>query len=126
MKSGAFPICKTHIIHITDIQAHAAIIQLSQSHTNNKPNNAISRKAVGFDILATVNNNQDIMTYFELFDPISNHFSLLSFIWFMNIIHERIANIVIAITHKSVLLSTKTRNAPIPLVSHSNIQTHQE
>lgn len=36
------------------------------------------------------------------------------------------ANIVMASTHRSVLLSTKTRKAPIPLVNQSSIPTHHE
>ena len=80
IKSKAFHICNTHIIHITDIQAHAAIIRLNQNHTNINANNAISRNAVGFDILAIVKNNQERITYLELLDHISSHFSLWSFI----------------------------------------------
>jgi hypothetical protein len=76
IKSFAFATCITHIIHITHIQAHIAIIQLNQNQTNNKPNNAISRKAVGLDILAIVKNNPEIITYFELLDHISSHLSL--------------------------------------------------
>jgi hypothetical protein len=76
IKSNAFATCKTHIIHIIDSQAHAAIIQLNHNHTNNSPNNAISRKAVGFDILAIVKNSQETITYLELFSHIASHFSL--------------------------------------------------
>ena len=43
----------------------------------------------------------------------------------MKIIHDRIAKIVKAITPRSVLLSTKTKNAHIPLVNHSNNVIHQ-
>ena len=39
--------------------------------------------------------------------------------------HESIAKIVIAITQRSVLLSTNTKNAHIPLHNHSNKVAHQ-
>jgi len=79
IKSFAFHTCNIHINHIRDIQAHAAIIQLNQNQTNNNPNKAISKNAVGLDILAIVKNSQETITYFELFDHIANHFSL----WFL-------------------------------------------
>ena len=43
----------------------------------------------------------------------------------MKINQESIASIVTAITHKSDLLSTNTKNAPIPLHNQSNKADHQ-
>ena len=42
----------------------------------------------------------------------------------MNINHERMAKIVIAITQRSVLLSTNTKNAHIPLHNQSKSVVH--
>ena len=43
-----------------------------------------------------------------------------------NIIHDMIASAVSAITPRSVLLSTKTKKAHIPLLNHNSRKNHHE
>jgi len=76
IKSKAFHICSTHINHITDIHAQAAIIQLNQNPSNNNPNIEISKNAVGLDILAIVKNNHETIIYLLNSDQIASFFSL--------------------------------------------------
>jgi hypothetical protein len=71
IKSTAFQTCKIHINHITDIPAQKAIIQLNHNPINSNPNNAISKNAVGFAMLAIVKNIHDKIIYFENSDFIS-------------------------------------------------------
>lgn len=81
-------------------------------------------KALGFAIHANAKNIHEITAYFIV--SLSNHFLFFSSSTrLMNINHDKIAKIVKAITQRSVLLSTKTKNAHIQLHSHNNRIVHQ-
>jgi hypothetical protein len=86
----------------------------------------VSINAVGFAITARVKINPEVIKY--LFAPLSKifHSFLEFFICHKKINHERIANIVIAKTPRSVLLSTKTKNAHIQLVNQKSKLIHQK
>lgn len=117
-KSFAFQGCKIHISQIMDIPAHIPLITFVRNHIKSIQNILISRNAVGLDILAKAKKNPDITRYFIL----SLVSSLCSAIYLIKIIQDKIASVVIAITPRSVLLSTKTKKAHIQLLSHkSNI-----
>lgn len=103
------------------IPSHRAITSSIHSPIRSNPNNAISTNAVGLDILARAKKTPETMTYFTA--CLSNHLLSLmrSATTLSRINHDKIARIVMAITPRSVLLSTKTKNAPIPLVSQNSM-----
>ena len=119
--SLALAICKIPVAQTTITPSPSAIISSIHNPIRSNPNNAISTKAVGLDMLAIAKKIPETTTYFSA--CLSNQ--LLSLIrsatTLRRINPDRIARIVIAITPRSVLLSTKTRNAPIPLVSQNSI-----
>ena len=122
--SGALAILSTPIIPTVIIPAPIAMILLIQSPMSSNQNNAISINAVCFAINAQANIPHEMMIYLSesrwILSPCSRVFEIC--LRKMN--PERIAKIVSAITQRSVLLSTKTRNAPIPLVSRNNNIIH--
>ena len=121
IKSAAFTACKIHIIPTDIIHSHKLNNPSINNAINIKPNTTISMNALGFAIPARAKSTHDIIKYFNSF--------LSSFLIFVRshrlriiINHASIASNVIAITHKSVLLSTNTKNAHIQHVSHiSNV-----
>lgn len=121
IKSAAFTGCKIHIIPIAIIHNHKLNNPSINNAINIKPNTTISINALGFAIPASANKTQDIIKYFNSF--LSSFFIFVKSHKLRIIInHDSIASNVIAITHKSVLLSTNTKNAHIQLVSHiSNV-----
>lgn len=121
MKSAAFTGCNIHIIPIAIIHNHKLNNPSINNAINIKPNTTISINALGFAIPASANKTQDIIKYFNSF--LSSFFIFVKSHRLRIIInHDSIASSVMAITHKSVLLSTNTKNAHIQLVSHiSNV-----
>jgi ABC-type microcin C transport system duplicated ATPase subunit YejF len=101
--------------HITIIHTHRLVKDENRNHISNNPNNAKSTNAVIFAKAAKPKNNQAIITYFNISFLLSE-----SFLFCKKIKPANKANRDKAITHKSVLLSTITRNAHIPLVNRSN------
>ena len=92
------------------------VIVLSQNPTSNNAKITTSIKAVGFAITANPKKRAERIRYFKLcFESVSTPFFWK---WLRKIIPPNKARIVSARTPISVLLSTNTRNAPIPLVSH--------
>ena len=106
--------------HITIIHNPRLVNDENRNHTSNNPKSIKSTNAVIFANAANPKNNQAIKTYFNI--------SFLSFELFLfcrKINPANNANKDKAITHKSVLLSTITRNAHIQPVNHnSNIYRH--
>ncbi|MBO7505352.1 hypothetical protein J6T66_04390, partial [bacterium] len=86
----------------------------NRNHTSNNPNNAKSTNAVIFANAANPKNSHAITTYFSI------PFLSLVFLFCRKINPANKAKRDRAITHRSVLLSTITRNAHIPPVSQSN------
>jgi hypothetical protein len=124
IKSAAFTGCKIHIIPIAITHNHKLNSQSINIATNIKPNTTISMKALGLAIPAMAKKNQDKIRYFNSFLSIHLTF-LISHILRINKNPDKIANIVKAITPRSVLLSTNTKNAHIQLVNHiSNVDHH--
>ena len=80
-------------------------------------------KALGLAIPAIAKKNQDIIRYFNSFLSIHLIF-FMSHMLRINKKPDNIANIVKAITPRSVLLSTNTKNAHIQLVNHINKVDH--
>jgi hypothetical protein len=121
MKSAAFTGCKIHIIPTAMTHNHRLNNPSINNATNINQNTTISINALGFAIPASANKTHDIIRYLNSF--------LLNLSIFVKshklriiINHDSIASNVIAITHRSVLLSTNTKNAHIQLVSHiSNV-----
>ncbi len=123
-RSGALFTCKTPIIPSATIPIHTDKRTSIRKPIINIPKSAISKNAVGLAILANAKKNHETATYFSA-SLCTNVPSLCeSEMNFKKINPESIAKIVNAITPRSVLLSTKTKNAPIPLVNQNNIPVH--
>jgi len=122
--SGALAILSIHIIPTVIIPAPIAIILLIRRPMSNNQNKVISINAVCFAINAHANIAQEMIIYLRESRWILSPCSRLSNTYLRKINPERIARMVSAITPRSVLLSTKTRNAPIPLVSRNNNIIH--
>ena len=119
IKSAALTGCNIHIIPIAIIHNHRLKNESISIATSIKPNTTISMKALGFAIPASANNIHDKTIYLKVSLLNSDFHTLLK-----NTTHINIAKIVNAITHRSVLLSTNTKNAHIQLVSHSKRVDH--
>ena len=122
--SGALAILSTPNIPTVIIPAPIAMILLIQSPMSSNQNNAISMNAVCFAINAQANIAHEMMIYLRESRWILRPCSRLSITYLRKMNPDSIANIVNAITQRSVLLSTKTRKAPIPLVSRNNSIIH--
>jgi len=96
------------------IQSHKLVNHQNRNHTSNNPKSTKSTNAVIFASAANPKNSHAINTYFNI--------SFLSpdSLFCRNIKPANNAKRDKAITHKSVLLSTITRNAHIQPVNHSN------
>ena len=105
--------------HIIIIHNHRLIIGENRNHINSKPNKAKSINAVTFASAANPKNNQAIITYFSI-----SFLSLELFLFWRKIKPANKASKDRAITHKSVLLSTITRNAHIQPVNHNKRKYH--
>jgi hypothetical protein len=105
--------------HITIIQRPKDIIGENHSQTNNNQNRARSTKAVIFAKAANQKRSHATIMYFS-----NSLLSLVSHLFCKKINPDSNANSEIAITHKSVLLSTITRKAHIQLVSQSSKVVH--
>lgn len=120
--SGALLIFRIPVIPTVMIPNPIAMILSIQRPTSNSPKSAISINAVGLAILAQANIAHEMMIYLRESQCNLSPCSRLSRICLRKINPESIARTVSAITPRSVLLSTKTRKAPIQLVSQkSNI-----
>jgi hypothetical protein len=91
-------------------------------HTTDKniPKLAKSRKAVGFAIVANANRNHEIIVYFIISSLNKTFLVSSNLIFLTKTIQLYIANTINDNTHKSVLLSTNTKNDHIQLVNHNN------
>ena len=106
--------------HMTIIHKPRLVIGENRNHTNNNPNNAKSTNAVIFANAANPNIIPAMIMYFN-----SSFLSSVASLFCKKISHANNARRDNAITHKSVLLSTITRNAHIQLVNHnSNVIRH--
>ena len=105
--------------HITTIHAHRHTIGENHSHINNNPNKAKSTNAVIFAKAANQNITHAMTIYFRN-SFLSSEFSLFC----RNMSPANNASKDNAITHRSVLLSTITKNAHIQLVNRSNNVAH--
>lgn len=101
--------------HITSIPNHKLVNDENRNHTSNKPKSTKSTNAVIFANAAKPKNNHAIITYFSI-----SFLSFELFLFWRKIRPANKANKHKAITHKSVLLSTITRNAHIQLVNQSS------
>ena len=100
--------------HITITHRPRLVKGENRNHTSNNPNSTKSTKAVIFANAANPKKSHAIRTYFNI------SFLSLVFLFCKKINQANKAKRDRAITHKSVLLSTITRNAHIPPVSHNN------
>ena len=105
--------------HITIIHNHRLVIGENRNDISNNQNNVRSTKAVIFAIAANQNSSHAIIMYFS-----NSFFSLPSSLFLRNINQASKASNDSAITHRSVLLSTITKKAHIPLVNHNNNTVH--
>ena len=120
--SGALAILSTPVTPTVMIPKPMAMTLSIQSPTRSNQNNATSMNAVCLDINAHANITHEMMIYLSDSRVKVNCSSRWSRMCLRNMNPDRIANIVNAITPRSVLLSTNTKNAPIQLVSQkSNI-----
>lgn len=124
IKSAAFTGCNIHINPTAITHNHKLNNQSINNATKINQNTTISINALGFAIPARANNTHDNSTYFIIFLSIFICFSV-SHKLRIKINQANIAKIVKAITHRSVLLSTNTKNAHIQLVNQSNKVIHQ-
>jgi len=106
--------------HIVIIPIHRVVKEENQSQTSSNQNNTKSTKAVTFANVAKPKNNQVIIKYFKTSFLLSE-----SFLFCRKINQANKASKDRAITQRSVLLSTITRKAHIPLVNHNNKIDHQ-
>lgn len=120
IKSFAFKGCKIPISPTIIIHIPAQIIECSHRAIIKTANTTTSINAVGFPIAARAKNTPEMIRYFR--DSLLFFFfsKICCVIYCIATNPHKIANNVKVITPKSVLLSTNTRNAPIPLVSQSN------
>jgi hypothetical protein len=100
--------------HITITQSPRLVNHQNRNHTSNNPKSTKSTNAVIFANAANPKNNHAISTYFNI------SLLLFDFLFCRKIKPANNANRDKAITHKSVLLSTITRNAHIQPVNHNN------
>ena len=100
--------------HITIIHNHRLVKQENRNHISNNPKSSKSTKAVIFANAANPKNNHAINIYLNI------SFLSLDFLFLRNIKPASNARRDRAITHKSVLLSTITRNDHIQPVNHNN------
>jgi len=101
------------------IHIQRLVIGENRNHINSNQNNVRSTKAVILASAANQNKSHAIIMYLS-----NSFFSLPSSLFLRNINQASNASNDNAITHRSVLLSTITKNAPIPLVNHNNNMVH--
>lgn len=117
--SGAFAIFNIPVRPSIMIHPPMATMLSTRRPMSNKANKAISMNAVCFAMNAHANIVQEMMMYLRESRWSLSPCSRLSSTCFRKTNPERSANMVSAMTPRSVLLSTNTRNAPIPLVSRN-------
>ena len=100
--------------HITIIQRPKLVSHQNRNQTSSSPKSTKSTNAVIFANAANPKNIQAISTYLSI------SFLSFDFLFCRKIRPANKASRDIAITHKSVLLSTITRNAHIQPVNHNN------